>query len=74
MPSAMVAAKPQINWARFFLSKPQCAMVMVMPEVSSSAVLIAGMPHAPIGVKSPALKCGPAVGQAESLKAGHSSC
>ena len=74
MPSAMVSAKPAINCQRLFLSKPQCAQVMVMPELSNSAVLIAGMPHAPIGVKSPALKLGPAVGHLESVKLGHSSC
>ena len=37
-------------------------MVRVMPEVSSSAVLIAGMPHAPIG-ENTSLMNGPAVGQ-----------
>ena len=39
-----------INCLRLFLIKPQCAQVMVAPELNSNNVLTAGRPHAAIGV------------------------
>ena len=68
MPSSTVAARPRIRWLRLLRSRPQCAQVTVAPELSSSAVLIAGMPQAPIGVNfGPA---GPLVGHVPA-KSGH---
>ena len=46
------------RWLSF---SAQCAQVRVTPEVSSSRVLIAGMPQAPIGVNC-VREPGPAVG------------
>src|SRR5262245_11935324 len=67
----MVRLSQRINCARLFTFSAQCAMVTVTPEVSSSMVLIAGMPHAAIGVNG-SLKFGPAEGQCE-VKPGQSS-
>jgi hypothetical protein len=52
-----------------FFSSAQCAQVTVTPDDSSSAVLSAGMPQAPIGVNCAPF--GPADGQAP-VKSGHS--
>jgi hypothetical protein len=68
-PSNTVRIRPRLSWLRLSFIRPQCAQVRVAPEVSSSAVLIAGMPQAPIGVKLAPL--GPEVGQPPA-KSGHS--
>src|SRR5439155_17646223 len=54
-----------------FRFSPQCAIVTVTPEESSSSVLIAGTPHAAIGVNS-SMNPGPAEGKCE-LKPGQTS-
>ncbi len=51
-----------ISWRRLFSFSAQCAIVTVTPEESNSSVLIAGIPHAPMGEKLSA-KPGPAEGQ-----------
>src|SRR6185436_8415596 len=58
----MVNHRNRLSIARLFSFSAQCAMVTVTPEESSSSVLIAGMPQAPIGVNFSA-KPGPAEGQ-----------
>jgi hypothetical protein len=64
--------EPQVELGAPPFISPQWAQVSVTPELSSSAVLMAGMPQAPIGVKLAPL--GPALGQAAvksySVKAG----
>jgi hypothetical protein len=65
----MVSARPRLSWVRRWFKRPQCAQVRVAPEVSSSAVLIAGMPHAAIGVNG--APRGPALGQVPA-NPGHS--
>src|SRR5262245_9661982 len=67
----MVAASHHRSFERSLRIKAKCAKVTVTPEVSSSAVLIAGRPHAPI-VCHASVKAGPAEGQ-WALKPGHSS-
>src|SRR5258708_39645798 len=56
---------------RLFTLSAQCAIVTVTPEESSSSVLIAGTPHAAIGVKGSAYP-GPPEGPCE-VKPGHIS-
>ena len=68
MPSSIVAASPRLSWTRLPRSSAQCAQVTVAPELSSRAVLSAGMPQAPIGVNVGPF--GPLVGQVP-LKSGH---
>src|SRR6185436_9834867 len=58
----MVNHRNRLSIARLFSFSAQCAMVTVTPEESSSSVLIAGMPQAPIGVNFSA-NPGPAEGQ-----------
>src|SRR5258708_23357516 len=60
-----------ISWPRRFSLSAQCAMVTVTPEESSSSVLIAGMPHAAIGVNC-SMNPGPAEGQC-GVKPGQTS-
>src|SRR5438067_1125833 len=67
----IVSARPKIRFLRSFLLSAQCAHVTVTPDESSSSVLIAGMPHACIGVNSCG-RYGPTVGQCDA-KSGHSS-
>src|SRR5439155_19710128 len=67
----MVSAMNRISWPRRFSFSAQCAIVTVTPELSSSSVLIAGMPHAPIG-ENCSMKPGPAEGQC-GVKPGHIS-
>ena len=71
MPNKTVKNKPITSCLRFFFNKPQCAHVTVAPDVKSKSVLIAGNPHAPIGVNLAATYSlpnttppGPADGQA----------
>ena len=72
MPSSDGGAEPEdAACARLLASRSQCAKVTVTPEVSSSMVLSAGRPHAPIGVNV-STKAGPAEGQC-AVKPGQSS-
>src|SRR5436190_13365169 len=67
----IVRARPKMRFCRSFFLSAQCAHVTVTPDESSSSVLIAGMPHACIGVNSGG-RYGPAVGQC-AAKSGHRS-
>ena len=60
-----------MSWPRFPAFSAQCAHVTVTPDESSSSVLKAGMPHAPIG-ENGSEAYGPAVGHCAE-KSGHSS-
>ena len=57
-----MSARNAISCLRSFSFSAQCAMVTVTPDESSSSVLMAGMPHAAIGVNCSS-KAGPALGQ-----------
>src|SRR5438309_9555045 len=70
-PTRLVNAMNAISWPRLCSFSAQCAMVTVTPEESSSIVLIAGMPQAPIG-ENCSMKPGPAEGQC-GVKPGHIS-
>jgi hypothetical protein len=55
----MVIIKPTMSCVRLFFKRPQCAQVSVAPEVHKISVLIAGIPHADIGVNLGILAPGP---------------
>ena len=70
-PSSTVRNRPVFSCPRFSFIMPQWAQVSVAPELSRISVLIAGIPHAAIGVKGSSTT-GPALGQAAE-KPGHKS-
>ena len=69
-PSSQVAARKMFSTARLPARSAWCAIVIVTPEVSRMAVLMAGRPKAGIVSKVPSalppITPGPLVGQAAS--------